>query len=327
MSVPTISFLITYYNEKELLTQCLESVYQQTVLPDEIVIYDDASVHPARDYAKHHPNVPLRIIEGKKNIMLAGARNELMKAASSEYIHYQDADDLVEPFCIERLKQAIASDAEADVVINEVRSVAFADLSPISQQVMSLSTVPHHQMIAHAIGGSLLAPSTTFRKEFGLKLGGYKAGKLLQCEDFEFNIRLLFYARKYKVVSEPLIIQRIRPGSMSSNKKELYEEALKALVMLSEELPEKYQKFLAARASKIGRQQYAVNNIDTARKAFELAKKLNRFPYRNENLVYRFIAFFFGQIKAEKVAGRYRQLSKPAEEKNVTPDVLSRHIQ
>lgn len=327
MSVPAISFLITYYNEKELLTQCLESVYQQTVLPDEIVIYDDASAHPARDYIKQHPGVPLRIIEGKKNIMLAGARNELMKAASSEYIHYQDADDLVEPFCIERLKQAIASDEEADVVINEVRSVAFADLSPISPRVMELSEVPHHQLIAHAIGGSLLAPSTTFRKEFGLKLGGYKAGKLLQCEDFEFNIRLLYYARRYKIITEPLIIQRIRPGSMSSNKKELYEEALKALVMLSEELPEKYQKFLAARASKIGRQQYALNNVDTARKSFALAKKLDPFPYRNENFIYRAIAFLFGQVRAEKVAGRYRQISKPVQEKNVAPDALSRNIQ
>jgi len=42
---PTISVLITYYNERELLTECLRSLAAQTQLPDEILIYDDASTY------------------------------------------------------------------------------------------------------------------------------------------------------------------------------------------------------------------------------------------------------------------------------------------
>ncbi|MGH7198477.1 MAG: glycosyltransferase family 2 protein, partial [Candidatus Omnitrophota bacterium] len=39
--------LITYHNEGELLTECLDTLLSGPDTPDEILIYDDASGDPA----------------------------------------------------------------------------------------------------------------------------------------------------------------------------------------------------------------------------------------------------------------------------------------
>ena len=39
----TIDVIIANYNNGRFLTQCLESVFSQTLLPQEIIVVDDAS--------------------------------------------------------------------------------------------------------------------------------------------------------------------------------------------------------------------------------------------------------------------------------------------
>ena len=305
--MPTITLGITYYNEKELLTECIESVYKQTVLPDEIIVYDDASRFPAKDYIPHHPAIPVKIIRGKKNIMVSGARNAIMNAGISDYIHYQDADDLFEPFCFEYLKNTLQKNP-VDLVINEVRSVAFEDMKPISGAVMSLETVKKGSLVNFALKGSLLAPSPTFKKSLGLKLGGYKADKLLQCEDFEFSVRLAYYATNYEIITKPLIIQRLRKDSMSTDKKELYVEGIKALNFLKAELPEIYHPDIAERGSRMGRLLYQYGFYEEAKEAFRFANAFQDVPYRNENMVYQVLSKLLGQYNAEKISSGYRKL-------------------
>jgi glycosyltransferase involved in cell wall biosynthesis len=302
----SISLLITYYNEKKLLTDCLQSVYKQTVLPDEILVYDDASKYPAENYVPSHPDINVKVIRGKENIMVAAARNRLMKEATSEYLHYQDADDLLEPDCIEIIKKKI-DEYSPELVINEVRSVSFDDNSPVSNAVMSLHSIKNDDLLDFAIAGALLAPSTTFKKSLGLKLDGYKAGKLLQCEDYEFNIRLVHYATSLQLIKKPLVIQRIRNNSMSSNTNELYVEGVKALRFLLAELPEKYHQSIAKRASSMGRILFQNGFHEDAKKAFQFAKSVYSQPFLQENFLYKFLSKVFGQYNAEKISVTYRR--------------------
>src|ERR1043165_9541693 len=92
---PGISVLITYYNERQLLTECLESLEAQTDRPDEILIYDDCSTYPAKDYLL--PGLPARVIRGEENHGPSHGRNVLLEAARSECVHFHDSDDLFAP--------------------------------------------------------------------------------------------------------------------------------------------------------------------------------------------------------------------------------------
>lgn len=303
-----LSILVTYHDEQSLLTECLNSIFEQTVLPDEVVIYDDASKYPAEDYLISNSKVEVRLIKGKENIMLAASRNKLMEFATGEYIRYQDADDLLEPNCVEEIKKVIINNPSVDLVVNEVRAINFETGAPISNNVMSLNTVSG-SLVSFAIAGSLLAPSTTFKRDLGLALNGYKAGKLLQCEDFEFNIRLSYYSSFYKIITTPLVIQRVRSNSMSSNKLELYREAVKALDLLENELPQEYKTDLGQAYSRVGHNLFKLKDYENSKNAFSKAKTLGS-TYKGRSKLFGITAKLFGQMSAEIISEKYQQLKK-----------------
>src|SRR2546427_12916521 len=62
---PTIGVLITYHDERELLRECLESIARQTVPPDEVLVFDDASKAPAAAYVP--AGLPVRVLRTEAN--------------------------------------------------------------------------------------------------------------------------------------------------------------------------------------------------------------------------------------------------------------------
>lgn len=71
-------------NEGHLLAECLQSLYANTQLPDEIWVYDDASSDPAQQYLIDFPDI--KLIVGHINRGPGYARDQLIWAASSDYI-------------------------------------------------------------------------------------------------------------------------------------------------------------------------------------------------------------------------------------------------
>ena len=62
---PTLSVLITYYNEKDLVQKGLRSLLDQDQPPDEILLYDDVSEFPPEEYIPK--DWPVKIYHGEKN--------------------------------------------------------------------------------------------------------------------------------------------------------------------------------------------------------------------------------------------------------------------
>src|SRR5205807_8952919 len=113
----SVGVLITYYGERELLRECLESVAQQTRLPDEILIYDDASDAPAEKYVPQ--GLPVTVLRGAENRGPAYGRNRLLHASTSSFVHFHDADDLFSPGWHTRVSDALDATG-ADAVFTEI---------------------------------------------------------------------------------------------------------------------------------------------------------------------------------------------------------------
>src|ERR1700730_15948409 len=109
----TIGILITYWNERELLTECLESIGQQIDRVDEVLVYDDASDYPAKDYLP--PGSITRVIRGDRNRGPSYGQNALLASSRSEYVHFHDADDLILPGWCARLRAELVA-SNVDVV-------------------------------------------------------------------------------------------------------------------------------------------------------------------------------------------------------------------
>jgi glycosyltransferase involved in cell wall biosynthesis len=305
----TLAILITYYNEKELLTECLESLRVQTVMPDEIMVYDDCSTFPAVDYLPNNFPLQIKVIRGTENKKPAFGRNLLMEETSCTYVHFQDADDLFKPNCVEKIKEKIM-DTGADFLINDIE--AQKDNQIVALRVINVSNITNKNIVSYGISGSYLVPSVTYTKELAKIVGGFRlADVLAQSEDYEFHIRLAHTAKKPAIIDESLVIQRLRNNShSSSNQNQVYISGLKALQLLRESLPKIYHKNIADRASKIGTILYLMDDIVQAREAWIFAQKDGYQLFNDRNKIFQLLVKIIGIEKSEYLSRKFQKMKK-----------------
>jgi len=84
--------IVPVFNGEAYLAAALESVFQQNVLPEEIIVVNDGSTDGTRDVVNGFGS-QIRVIH-QTNQGPAAARNAGLKVASGEMIAFLDADDL-----------------------------------------------------------------------------------------------------------------------------------------------------------------------------------------------------------------------------------------
>ena len=301
----TLSVLITYHNEKDLLKECLQSLVSQDQGPDEVLIYDDASKYPATDYLISDSRI--RVIRGEKNEGPSFGRNVLLAEAKGDYIHYHDSDDWFASDWAKQIRRAIGF-RHADAIFTEVKSYKSGG-EVHSEHVLGLQNVTdHHSLIKFCIRRFMLVPAGTYKLRFVRNHGGYRT-ELWQSEDYEFNVRMALNLEIFELIPEPLVAIRLREESRSRNKVETNTYALEAVTLLKSETPRTYWKDLSEKAATIGRELFALGEIGTARRAFKVAKTLGPPKFIDEGPFYRMIARSLGQEAAEKTGQIYRHYS------------------
>ncbi len=115
---PLVSVVVAVYNVEQYLSQCLDSLVNQTLANVEIVIIDDASQDGSAAIIEHyrarHSNI--RAIACDRNLGLASVRNLGMKAARGRYVAFLDGDDWADIAMCEVLHRR-AIEHQSDVVI------------------------------------------------------------------------------------------------------------------------------------------------------------------------------------------------------------------
>lgn len=89
----TISVLIPVYNSETLFSKCIESVLEQRVLPDEILISDDCPEFPVSRIIKKYNSSIIHYSLNSENIGRTKNYKKLLDQASSDYILILDGDD------------------------------------------------------------------------------------------------------------------------------------------------------------------------------------------------------------------------------------------
>jgi glycosyltransferase involved in cell wall biosynthesis len=93
---PTCSLQVSTYNWPQALALCLESVMQQSILPDEIVVCDDGSGKETTDcvkYFQQKSKVPVvHVWQEDEGFRLAHVRNRGFASTNKEYVIQIDGD-------------------------------------------------------------------------------------------------------------------------------------------------------------------------------------------------------------------------------------------
>ena len=107
------------YNVQNFLSECLDSIANQTLKNFKVLLIDDGSTDKTKDiakkYVKKYP--ALFSYQYQENKGLGGARNTGIALAKSKYCLFLDSDDFLSTTTIEHLTQAIIDNYEPDIVI------------------------------------------------------------------------------------------------------------------------------------------------------------------------------------------------------------------
>ena len=94
---PLISIIIPVYNVAPFLSQCIQSVLDQTYTHLEVIIVDDGSTDESPAICDKFAKLDTRIkVIHKKNGGLSDARNAGLDIASGDFIGFVDSDDWIE---------------------------------------------------------------------------------------------------------------------------------------------------------------------------------------------------------------------------------------
>jgi glycosyltransferase involved in cell wall biosynthesis len=120
-SAPFVSVVTPFYNTREFLAECIESVLRQTYQNWEYVLVDnwstDGSSEIARDYASRFPG-KIRLIRTQSFLPQVPNYNFALSciSPSSKYCKMVQADDWIFPECLERMVAVAESDSRIGIV-------------------------------------------------------------------------------------------------------------------------------------------------------------------------------------------------------------------
>ncbi len=120
--MPKVSIIIPFNNVENYITECLDSVLNQTLSDIELILINDASTDSSREivqkYAEKDSRIKIIDIEERKG--QGFARNRGIEAAQGEYIGFVDSDDFVENDMFELLYNS-AKTNNTDISMCQVR--------------------------------------------------------------------------------------------------------------------------------------------------------------------------------------------------------------
>ncbi len=92
MNKPLVSIVIPYYNKKDTINRCIQSVLNQTYTNWELILVDDNGEEPL-EWNEHWNSYPIEVLTNPKNLGAAQSRQRGQEMAKGEYIAFLDADD------------------------------------------------------------------------------------------------------------------------------------------------------------------------------------------------------------------------------------------
>jgi len=210
-----VSVIVPTYNRVHLIVPTLESVFQQTYRPIEVIVVDDGSSDGTVDVVKNWADVKettdtafsVRYLQ-QDNAGPSAARNLGLRECSGEFIQFLDADDI-----IHQNKLAM----QVSAIIQKNVDFCVCNYQPFTDTLSTLGPVVDFQSRSHSIGDfpaqyPMDTPAPLYRRELILTNGPWDS--CLQAgEDFEYNFRIIARGAEGVWLNKVLLYVRKHDGT------------------------------------------------------------------------------------------------------------------
>ena len=213
-----ISVIIPAYNCAAFIGQTLDCIYAQTMPHRDIEVIvcldapTDDTAAVVRDWMRAHKALSVQVIENKKNSGPSKSRNDAMRIARGEYVHFMDSDDLINVTFFADLYDA-ARRAAADVAVASYKHQSRPDCSVVfdtdmvvsnAQDKIDITRVDRHGMMWRY----LIRRAFWTRNKFSFPTD------MRVCEDWVLANKMVFAANCIAIVSRAMYMYRYRDSSL-----------------------------------------------------------------------------------------------------------------
>lgn len=212
MAIMNFSVLLSLYKKENpfYLRQSLDSLFSQTLLPNEIILVKDGPLteeleQVVSDYTAKYPI--LKVIPLVQNQGLGIALNEGLKHCAYDLVARMDTDDISKPNRFEKQIAVFQKCPDLDLVGSWID-----EFENTPQEVISIRKVPqfHKDILRYCkMRSPINHVSVMFKKNAVISVGSYMHFPLL--EDYYLWVRMLMNGAKFYNIQESLVYVRNSP--------------------------------------------------------------------------------------------------------------------
>lgn len=212
MSTQTISAVMPCWNGGKFLSSAIKSILNQTLAPDEIILFDnkssDNSLSIMQTFARKDSRI--RVIANNSRLPVSKSLATTIAAATSDYVAVFHADDISCPMRLERQASCMGSDVGAvssflEEIDGKGRAINLVQYptSPetLWETMLSRNVIPQAAVLLN-------------RRIFD-SAGGIRSGPL-PFADYDLFLRMLEQGTRICVVPEYLVQYRVHDGQDSA---------------------------------------------------------------------------------------------------------------
>ncbi len=225
---PLISIVIPVYNaEKDILSECIDSVLGQTYKNIEICLADDHSTNKdtiecLKEYEKKDTRV--KVVYRDKNGHISAATNSAIEISNGEFIGLLDNDDILDKDAVYEIVKVLNNNRKIDMIYTDEDKIALNGKRyfPHFKPDFSPDTLYSSNYICHF---------TVLRKSIVLEIGGFR-GEYNGSQDYDLFLRFTEKTKNIYHIPKILYHWRMIEGSTSndaSSKNYAYDAGKRAL--------------------------------------------------------------------------------------------------
>lgn len=201
-----VTVVIPCYNYGAYVSEAVDSVLKQTLLPKHIIILNDGSTDDSRKVLSKYAKNPLITVINKPNSGVIDTKNQGLKLSDTYWTIFFDADDVLKKQYIEKTVET-ARDYNYDIVYTDMQLFGAVNDTFVSR----------HYSLFDILQRNYIHNSALIKTTFLKQVGGYKQEMKDGLEDWELYLSLIEAGAKPGYLPLALFKYRQHSGSMSRN--------------------------------------------------------------------------------------------------------------
>lgn len=229
--------IIPCYNDGKYVKESVDSLLNQSIALEKIIIVDDGSDASTRDVLKSLSHPILKVVY-QENQGVCAARNNGISMVSTPYVLTLDADDIFESTFLEKALVAIKSEKQIVAVCCYYRK--YKNNKPTEDVIKPFGGTAVNFLVKNNGHASAL-----FKRSRWEEIGGYDSQFVKGYEDWDFWISMLMSNNKMFIIPEVLWRYRIKDVSRDQTAFIKYDFSLRKQIF------EKHKEFYLRNSSKV----------------------------------------------------------------------------